>query len=564
MGKLLSSIKMKIIAFGVAAVVLTALVSGIMNIRIANSEIKSQVQDHMLDVADIVLGEIRDEVALVGEKKALSTETMKEIGSKIKVRGVDSSYCYIIDKSGTMLYHPTESKVGQKVENSAILGVISAIPSGNVEENAIVEYDFKGAIKYAAYAFDKNVNVMVIISADEDDALSGITLMKNSSIVSAIIILVIGSIVAILCAFSIVRPINKVTKAIEKLATLDITDDSELDKISKRKDETGTMGKSVLSLQKELSATLKHIQIQSDALSEASSNLTESAKETVTTVEQVESAVSDIADGATNQSNETQDTSEKVMFMGKLVQATEDAVSKLKQNSDYMSKTSQEAISILNELESANARTKAAVDKIRIQTDSTNESVMQIEEAVRMITDIASQTNLLALNASIEAARAGEAGKGFAVVAGEIQKLAEQSNQSADEIKSIIGVLLTESKKSLRETEDVINTIERQDEDVSNTKNAFNMVKQGVDTSIEDINNISEQMKQLGEARVNVVDLVESLSAIAEQNAAASQQTSASVTEVSAIMEQVAQNALKLDEISDILTSDIQKFKISE
>ena len=227
-----------------------------------------------------------------------------------------------------------------------------------------------------------------------------------------------------------------------------------------------------------------------------------------------------------------------------------------------MRSAGEQAMEILGALGEVNQQTKDAIAVIAKQTDVTNESAMKIKTAVDIITDIAEETNLLSLNASIEAARAGEQGRGFAVVAGQIQKLAEQSNESAQQITSIIELLIQETQRSVQTMADVKAVIEKQDENVTLTEKAFGDVEQGIALSIEGIRAIARQTKELDESRVKVVDVVQNLTAIAEENAASTEETSASATEMSAIMESIDGNARNLNEVADQLHETISKFKI--
>ncbi len=149
------------------------------------------------------------------------------------------------------------------------------------------------------------------------------------------------------------------------------------------------------------------------------------------------------------------------------------------------------------------------------QTNTTNESAMKIREATTLITSIAEETNLLSLNASIEAARAGDQGRGFAVVASQIQKLAEQSNESARQIENIIDSLIEDSQKSVATMEDVKKIMESQSESVGRTNERFTQVRNGITQSLDGVNQIADKTKRLDEARVNVVDVVQNLTAIA-------------------------------------------------
>ncbi len=329
-----------------------------------------------------------------------------------------------------------------------------------------------------------------------------------------------------------------------------------------RADETGQMSRAVVELRGQLVKMVNEFRERSDQLFEASDILSTNASETAITVEQVEKAVSEISEGASSQAEETQKATENVILMGSMVEETTRQVGELTDNANIMKKSSDEAFATLQELERINSGAREAIDVIYEQTNTTNESAMKIREATALITSIAEETNLLSLNATIEAARAGEQGRGFAVVASQIQKLAEQSNDSARQIEDIIDSLIRESQRSVETMEDVKKIMESQNESVGRTNESFTQVRDGIILSLDGVDQIADKTRRLDEARVNVVDVVQNLTAIAEENAASTEETSASVTEVTTIVGSISENASKLREIAEHLDRSMSIFKI--
>ena len=174
----------------------------------------------------------------------------------------------------------------------------------------------------------------------------------------------------------------------------------------------------------------------------------------------------------------------------------------------------------------------------------------------------AEETNLLSLNASIEAARAGEQGRGFAVVAAQISKLAEQSNESATKIEGIIQSLLADSERTVKTMLEVNSVVEKQYEDVKKTAEAFEDVKKGIDESIDGIEDIAFKTENLDQARVKVVDVVESWNIIAEKNAESTEESSASVMDINEFMKRLSEETSDLNGIAQGLASDADRIQI--
>ncbi len=180
-------------------------------------------------------------------------------------------------------------------------------------------------------------------------------------------------------------------------------------------------------------------------------------------------------------------------------------------------------------LSTVNRSTEKTIEDISAQILSTNEFAQKIKDSSQLIATIAEQTNLLSLNASIEAARAGEQGKGFAVVAGEIQKLAEQSNNSAKQIDSTISTLLCESDKTVFSMNETKKIILEQSRQLSHTEDMFMKIYQEFEILNQKVTAIYNFVKEMDKERLAVVEVVQSLSLIAESNAAGTQETLASM-----------------------------------
>lgn len=549
----------KVVALVIGAVIVSVLINLITIIPSLRTIVGDITENYMLDCVTI-LGKSLDEAeVLIGADKVLTTEMLDEELKNVNIENVDSSYAYLVAPDKTMLWHPKTEKIGSSVENEVVKGIVAELGKGKTFEPEVIKYTFDGSKKYAACYVGANESYILVISADESEILNPVSKLTRKSIFGGLFALLVCGLIGLYLAIHLSRPIRKTTEDIAKLAELDL---SEIQDLRPRKDETGVMMEAIRALRAHLVEVMKDIDVQCEGLRSSAGVLARSATETSSAVSQLERAMDEVAEGATAQAGETQTASDSVMNMGELIRETSQEVDQLLSNASVMTNASAKAMNKIDALSEVNRKTMEAFDVIEEQTNATNDSVTKIREVTAMISTIANETNLLSLNASIEAARAGEAGRGFAVVASEIQQLATQSNESANKISEIINLLIEESEKTVSKMNEVKEVIKVQDENVVQTQEAFNNVKDGIDQSIEGISAINEKTRAMNQARESVVDVVQSLSAIAEQNAASAQETSASATEVDAIVATITENAQELNCVADRLVGNVRKFKL--
>ena len=557
----LHSMRFNVVQLVLLSIIISVASLLIMIIPVADNAISTLAESYMRDVCD-TCGLNVDAALNRSGNVILNQAYLETLVGDVHINDLDSSYAYVVGSDGTMIYHPDESKVGQPVENAAIKQVVADLEAGKEQQKGMAIYEFRGAEKYAAYYVTSNKAAILVITADRGDILSAKDAIYARAGGAAIIIFIVLGIISFLIASKMTRPIVEITNVIKRFSSLNFAERTTTIRISKRKDETGQMARAIGDLREKLVTIVSQIKSQSELLYNASTELDTNASHTTSTVGNVETAVNEIATGATNQASETQKATDDIVNMGNMIEHTNSQVENLTSTANLMRESSEEAAATLKELDNINQQAIASIDVIYEQTNITNISALKIKEATTLISSIAEETNLLSLNASIEAARAGEAGRGFAVVASQIQKLADQSNESANQIDQIIHALIEDSEKAVKTMDEVKTIMNLQSENVHKTGQVFEQVRDGISSSISGVGEIATKTTQLDKARGDVVDVVQNLTAIAQQNAASTEETSASVMEVSNVMQEIMENANRLKEIASILEENMNSFTL--
>ncbi len=330
----------------------------------------------------------------------------------------------------------------------------------------------------------------------------------------------------------------------------------------RRADEIGAMGRSLENVRQSLASMLGSMIHTGESLNQSSERFSGKFEYISESIRNTNQAIEDLAQGATNQANETETVNEKIVELGGVIEVEKNGVNKLEEAVSAMIKHSAGASESIKELDQITKITIEAIETVSEQTNKNNDSAANINKAIEIIKGLANQTNLLSLNASIEAARAGEAGKGFAVVAEEIRNLSEESSGNAKEIEGIVKELIHNVEISVSKMQEVTGNVQKQQKCLDETRTAFNSLNEEVTLVEEVTKEIGGQTEILGSLKQIVTDSVNSLASVVEENAASTEETSASMSLLSQTIGECTEDTQGLVELSRRQNEEASKFRL--
>ena len=473
---------------------------------------------------------------------------------------LSSAYVYIVDSTGMMLYHPDESKIGNPVENEAVKGLVAQLEAGTVPEPGLVEYEYKGTTKYAGYYIGNNAHYIAVLTADEDEVLSGITETRTFILIIIAVCIVVFTVIALLVERLISVPLVDMSKALSELSTGDVTVES---KAKSHIRETKSIIASFAELREALGNSMNTVKDAAGLLNDSIVNVDEMTGNNVQSISQINSAIGEVSETSQSVADNAQLITEKTMRLGEAVETLNRNVESLHEASQTIKTANNEASSSIESVYASASESVDAMGDIKAKIDETNTAIGNIQVALQAIESIAAQTNLLSLNASIEAARAGEAGRGFAVVADEIRGLADSSAESAKEIKQIIEDVVVLSSGTVDISDRVYEVIEKEKLEIENAQDKFRILSDSVETSINGIEIINQMGETFDQIKVDLTNATSDLSAVSEELGASSEEVASTCQTVTDACVDTQNSTAEMRGINDDMSNAISFFKLS-
>lgn len=546
----------KIIVMVILAVIVSNVICMVFILESSKKQITDSVKHTMVDVVNTTSKIMENEISNSGVDD-LDYDGYANNLSDVKLEGMDSAYMYVVQNDGTMLYHPTKEKVGQPVENAVIKGVVQQLQDGKKPGTAVVEYDFNGTTKYSAYTILNNENILVL-TADESEALAGITTVTGVAVGIIAIVVLIAIIISFIMGRRLMRPLVKVSTIIEDVANGNIEADFSV--VKESNDEIGLIIEKMKELTQSLGSIVGKIRNSSDTMSSNSYELNDTSSQTLAANNEISKAVEDVAEGSTGMAASISKINENLLEMSNETKDINASVDEIKNQTVAVQDSSKIMNDKIKSMQDSSHKMDEGISAISKRIETVNTTVDKVSNIVSVIEEISSETNLLSLNASIEAARAGDAGKGFAVVAQEIRVLSDNTNTELENIKQIISSLVEECRYCVQASGTIVEDNAKQKEEIKAVLDEFGSLDEQIQKTAEKADEIEELVTAMIELNDDITKSSNSLTDVSAANAAATEEMNANIEELNAMMHGVSEMAGHMNNESDGLKEALSFF----
>lgn len=546
----------KIIVMVILAVIVSNVICMVFILESSKKQITDSVKHTMVDVINTTSKIMENEISNSGVDD-LDYDGYANNLSDVKLEGMDSAYMYVVQNDGTMLYHPTKEKVGQPVENAVIKGVVQQLQDGKKPGAAVVEYDFNGTTKYSAYTILNNENILVL-TADESEALAGITTVTGVAVGISAIVVLLAIIICFILGRRLMRPLVKVSTIIEEIANGDINADFGM--VKETNDEIGLIIEKMKELTQSLGNIVGKIRNSSDTMSANSYELNDTSSQTLAANNEISKAVEDVAEGSTGMAASISKINENLLEMSNETKDINESVNEIRNQTVAVQDSSKIMNDKIKSMQNSSQKMDDGISAISKRIETVNTTVDKVSNIVSVIEEISSETNLLSLNASIEAARAGDAGKGFAVVAQEIRVLSDNTNTELENIKQIISSLVEECRYCVQASGTIVEDNAKQKEEIKAVLDEFSALDEQIQKTAEKADEIEELVTAMIELNDDITKSSNSLTDVSAANAAATEEMNANIEELNAMMNGVSEMAGNMNDESDGLKEALSFF----
>jgi len=382
--------------------------------------------------------------------------------------------------------------------------------------------------------------------------------MVRNFIIILVVAVILAIFIVLVIARAMSRPIKALEKAAEKVAEGDLTTKVNIG----GRDEIGSLARSITSMIENMRQAIHTVHNSATQVASSAQQLSASTEQSTQAVTQISQSAQELAAGSEKQSGKVQDTMAVIQESSAAIDEIAGIAQKVAgaaQETSELAKDGNKAMNLaMSEMEKINVSTRE-VSTIINELGTRSQAIGQIIEVITNITD---QTNLLSLNAAIEAARAGEQGRGFAVVADEVRKLAEQSQQAAKEIASLIHEIQNDTARAVQAMQNNAQLVNGGTNVIAEGAESFQRIGHSVESVATRVQEVSSSTEELAKGSEEMVNAVKTIGEIAQQVATSAQEMAASTEEETASVEEIAASADELARLGQELEKAVAKFRL--